>query len=99
MTEVRPLSKAPNAQLLPRHCSISYPLLQVHVHLDGLNAENTLFILCIIVYVTNKKIMYLYYYVDFAHTEKKQKNCILSLNWRKLCLMVNWHLTLTFCAF
>ncbi len=30
MTEVRPLSKAPNPQLL-----------QVCVHLDGLNAENT----------------------------------------------------------
>ncbi len=35
------------------------PLLQVCVYLDGLNAENTislLVILCIIVYVTNKKI-------------------------------------------
>ncbi len=36
-TEVRPLSKAPNPQLLPGHRSVSCPLL----HLDGLNAENT----------------------------------------------------------
>ncbi len=35
MTEVRPLSKAPNPQLLP-----GCPLLQVCVHLDRLNAEN-----------------------------------------------------------
>ncbi len=35
-TEVRPLSSAPNPRLLP-----SCPLLQVCVHLDGLNAENT----------------------------------------------------------
>ncbi len=40
-TEVRPLSKAPNPQLLPGHRSVSCPLLQVCVHLDGLNAENT----------------------------------------------------------
>ncbi len=40
-TEVRPLSKAPNPQLLPRRRSVGYPLLQVCVHLDGLNAENT----------------------------------------------------------
>ncbi len=37
MTEVRPLSKAPNPQLLPGHRTVSSPLL----HLDGLNAENT----------------------------------------------------------
>ncbi len=45
-TEVRPLSETTN----PR-------LLQVCVHLDGLNAEkhiSLLIILCIIVYVTNK---------------------------------------------
>ncbi len=57
MTEVRPLSKAPNPQLLPVRRSVGCPLLQVCVHLDGLNAENTvslLVILCIIVYVTNK---------------------------------------------
>ncbi len=40
MTEVRPLSKAPNPQLLPGHCNVGCPLLQVCVHLDGLNAEN-----------------------------------------------------------
>ncbi len=40
MTEVRPLSKAPNPQLLPGRCSIDCPLLQVCVHLDGLNAEH-----------------------------------------------------------
>ncbi len=40
-TEVRPLSKAPNPQLLPGRRSVSCPLLQVCVHLDGLNAENT----------------------------------------------------------
>ncbi len=39
-TEVRPLSKAPNPQLLPGRCSIDCPLLQVCVHLDGLNAEH-----------------------------------------------------------
>ncbi len=51
-TEVRPLSKAPNPQLLPGHRNVGCPLL----HLDGLNAEHiSLFIiLCIIVYVTNK---------------------------------------------
>ncbi len=33
MTEVRPLSKAPNPQLLPfQHSSIGCPLLQVYVH-------------------------------------------------------------------
>ncbi len=41
MTEVRPLSKAPNPQLLPGRRSVGCPLLQVCVHLDGLNAENT----------------------------------------------------------
>ncbi len=40
-TEVRPLSKAPNPQLLPGHRSFGCPLLQVWVHLDGLNLENT----------------------------------------------------------
>ncbi len=41
MTEVRPLSKAPNPQLLPGRCNVGCPLLQVWVHLNGLNAENT----------------------------------------------------------
>ncbi len=42
-TEVRPLSKAPNPQLLPGGRSVGCLLLQVCVcvHLDGLNAENT----------------------------------------------------------
>ncbi len=40
-TEVRPLGKAPNPQLLPRRRNVGCPLLQVCVHLDGLNAENT----------------------------------------------------------
>ncbi len=46
MTEVRPLSKALNPQLLPGCSSIGCPLLWlcVHycvcVHLDGLNAEH-----------------------------------------------------------
>ncbi len=48
-TEVRPLSKAPNPQLLPGRRSIGCPLLRVCVHfsllcvcvhLDGLNAEH-----------------------------------------------------------
>ncbi len=39
-TEVRPLSKAPNPQLLPGRRNVGCPL-QVCVHLDGLNAENT----------------------------------------------------------
>ncbi len=40
-TEVRPLSKEPNPQLLPGRRNVGCPLLQVCVHLDGLNAENT----------------------------------------------------------
>ncbi len=40
-TEVRPLSKAPNPQLLPGRRTVGCPLLQVCVHLNGLNAENT----------------------------------------------------------
>ncbi len=36
-TEVRPLSKALNPQLLPGRHNVDSPLL----HLDGLNAENT----------------------------------------------------------
>ncbi len=56
MTEVRPLSKTPNPQLLPGCRTFGCPLLQVCVHLDGLKAENTFhcWLLCIIVYVTNK---------------------------------------------
>ncbi len=41
-TEVRPLSKAPNPQLLPGRRNVGCPLLQMCVHLDVLNAENTL---------------------------------------------------------
>ncbi len=37
MTEVRPLSKAPIAQLLPGCCNVGSPLL----HLGGLNADVT----------------------------------------------------------
>ncbi len=40
-TEVRPLGKAPNPQLFPGRRNVGCPLLQVCVHLDGLNAENT----------------------------------------------------------
>ncbi len=40
-TEVKPLGKAPNPQLLPGHHNVGCPLLQVCVHLDGLNVENT----------------------------------------------------------
>ncbi len=40
-TEVRPLGKAPNPQMLPGRRNVGCPLLQVCVHLDGLNAENT----------------------------------------------------------
>ncbi len=57
MTQVKPLSKALNPQLLPGRCSVGCPLFQVCVHLDGLNAENTFHyrvILCITVYETNK---------------------------------------------
>ncbi len=36
-TEVRPLSKARNSQLIPGRRNVGCPLL----HLDGLNAENT----------------------------------------------------------
>ncbi len=41
-TEVRPLSKAPNPQLLPGRCSVGVCVCGVcGVLLDGLNAENT----------------------------------------------------------
>ncbi len=40
-TEVRHLGKSPNPHLLPGLCNVGCPLLQVCVHLDGLNAENT----------------------------------------------------------
>ncbi len=53
-TEVRPLSNAPNPQLLPGRRSVGCPLLRVCVHLDGLNAENTFHCWLYIVYVTNK---------------------------------------------
>ncbi len=71
MTEVRPLSKAPNPRLLPGRRSVGCSLLQVCVHLDGLNAENTslLVILCIIVYVTNKKILLLLLFVAYPPYE------------------------------
>ncbi len=41
MTEVRPLSKEPNPQLLSGRCSVGCQLFQVCMHLDGLNAEKT----------------------------------------------------------
>ncbi len=44
----------PNPQLLPGRCNVGCPLLQVCVHLDGLNHISLIIILCIIVYVTNK---------------------------------------------
>ncbi len=50
-TELRPLSKAPNPQLLPGRCSIGCPLLRVCVHyrvcvhLDGLNVEHKFLVL------------------------------------------------------
>ncbi len=40
-TEMRPLGKAPNPQLLPGCRNVGCPLLQVCLHLDGLNVENT----------------------------------------------------------
>ncbi len=40
-TEVRPLSKEPNPQLLSGRCSVGCQLFQVCMHLDGLNAEKT----------------------------------------------------------
>ncbi len=40
-TEVRPFGKAPSPQLLPGRRNVGCPLLQVCVHLDGLNAEHT----------------------------------------------------------
>ncbi len=65
----RPLSKAPNPQLLPGLRSVGCPLLQVCVHLDGLNAENTFhcWLYSVIVYVTNKAhlslILIILYYI------------------------------------
>ncbi len=55
-TEVRPLSKAPNPQLLPGRHSVSFPLLQVCALGWVKCRENIslLIILCTIVYVTNK---------------------------------------------
>ncbi len=43
-TEVRPLGKAPNPQLLPGRRNVGCPLL----HLDGLKAENTFHLIDII---------------------------------------------------
>ncbi len=54
MTEVRPLSKAPNPQLLSGRRNVGCLLLQVCVHLDGLNVENTFHCWLYSVYVTNK---------------------------------------------
>ncbi len=56
-TELRPLSKAPNLQLLPGRCSIGCLLLRVCVHyrvcvhLDGLNAEHKFLVLITILVV------------------------------------------------
>ncbi len=55
MTEVRPLSKAPNPQLLPGRRSVGCPLLQVCA-LEWVKCRKHIslsIILCIIVYVTN----------------------------------------------
>ncbi len=53
-TEVRPLSKALNPQLLPGRRSVGCPLLQVCVWVKCREHISLLVILCIIVYVTNK---------------------------------------------
>ncbi len=53
-TEVRPLSKAPNPQLLPGRRNVGCPLLQVCVHFKCREHISLLIILCIVVYVTNK---------------------------------------------
>ncbi len=55
-TEVRPLGKAPNPQLLPGRRNVGCPLLQVCVHwwVKCRAHISLLIILCIIVYVTNK---------------------------------------------
>ncbi len=55
-TEVRPLGKAPNPQLLPGRCTVGCPLLQVCT-LGWVKCReqiSILIILYIIVYVTNK---------------------------------------------
>ncbi len=92
MTEVRPLSKAPNPQLLPGRRNVGCPLL----HLDGLNAENTfitlLIILCIIVYVTNKAHLSLIWFdslyrhkIDFLYgffcVWLKKVSCMFGTTW------------------
>ncbi len=54
----------------PGVCVYVCPLLQVCVHLDGSNPENTislLVILCIIMYVKkNKKIRFFFYKTDYG---------------------------------
>ncbi len=58
-TEVRPLSKAPNPQLLPGRRSVGCPLLKVCA-LGWVKCRehiSLLVILCIIVYVTNTKLL------------------------------------------
>ncbi len=55
-TEVRPLGKAPDPQLLPGRCNVGCPMLQVCA-LGWVKCRehiSLLIILCIIVYVTNK---------------------------------------------
>ncbi len=64
-TEERPLSKAPNPQLLPGHRSVGCPHLQVCA-LGWVKCRehiSLLVILCIIVYVTNKAHLSLIYYL------------------------------------
>ncbi len=62
-TEVRPLSKAPNPQLLPG-------VLQVCVHLDGLNTENTFHCWLYSVYICDK-------YIFLSSSELKKKLTLL----------------------
>ncbi len=60
-TEVRPLSKAPNPQLLPGRCNVGCPLLQVCVALEWVKCREHISLLIIIVYVTKKAHLSLIY--------------------------------------
>ncbi len=60
-TEVRPLSKAPNPQLL-QVCVLEYVKCRAHISL--------LVILCIIVYVTNKKIFFFFKYERYGTSSR-----------------------------
>ncbi len=68
MTEVRPLSKAPNPQLLG-HRNVGCPNAPgVCVHLDGLNAENAFHCSLYSVYVTNKAHLSLIFILAYCKT-------------------------------